>query len=173
MKTGTGWSSMAAPGGKSSDQAAVWKHGAADGGAALALQMAAAAKEAGCREEEGSGAQPWRVGVHWMRTRKPRGRSQDQRIPFRKQGAAEAVHFVDHNAVHLPRPHRRPQPLQGRALQTCPTETAVIEMLGHQRPALTPLAGDVGLRRLPLRIQATKILLPPRSSAFSANMRNN
>jgi hypothetical protein len=67
--------------------------------------------------------------------------------------AGQSVDLVDHDDIDPARPHLGEQCLQGRAVERGPGQAAIIIGLGHQPPALTALAADVGLAGFPLGIE--------------------
>ena len=69
------------------------------------------------------------------------------------QRAAQAVDLVDHHHVDPSRLDVREQPLQRRPLQRAAGEAAVVVAVLDQHPAFGPLAGHVGLARVPLGIE--------------------
>jgi hypothetical protein len=75
------------------------------------------------------------------------------------QRAAEAIHFVDHDAVDLAVLDVAQQPLEGGALHIPAGEPAVVVAVGQADPALGLLAGDVRLARIALGVEAVELLL--------------
>jgi len=76
-----------------------------------------------------------------------------------EQGATEAIDFVGQHAIHLTGDDILEKLLEGGPVQIRAAKAAVIVALGQTQPALVLLAGDVGLRRFPLRIQGVEFLV--------------
>ena len=79
------------------------------------------------------------------------------------QRAGEPVDLVDDHDIDQPGLDVGEQPLQRRPLQRAAGDAAVVVAVGHQHPALGPLAGDVGLAGLALRVEGVELLSSPSS----------
>jgi hypothetical protein len=69
------------------------------------------------------------------------------------QRPAQPIHLIYDHAPDRSGLDVAQEALQGGAVHVAATEAAIVIMRGQQRPSLLPLAEDVGLRALPLRIQ--------------------
>ena len=76
-----------------------------------------------------------------------------------EQGAAEAVHFVDHDAINAAGLDVRHESLERGALQVAAGEAAVIVSIRQACPALVALTRNIGLGRFPLSVQGVELLL--------------
>ena len=75
------------------------------------------------------------------------------------QRAGQPIDLVDDDDVDLPRLDVGQQALQGGPLQRAAREAAVVVAVGHQKPALGLLAGDIGLAGLALGVERVELLL--------------
>jgi hypothetical protein len=71
--------------------------------------------------------------------------------------AGQTVDLVDHHDVDLASFDVGQNPFQCRTVQGTARNAAVVVAIRHQRPAFRLLAGNIGLARLPLRIEAVKL----------------
>jgi hypothetical protein len=76
-----------------------------------------------------------------------------------EQRPGEPIDLVGHDTVDLAASNIGQELLQGRAVEVAPGKAAVVVALGQAGPALVPLAGDIGLGRGPLGIQAIEFFL--------------
>ena len=79
----------------------------------------------------------------------------------------QPVDLVDDDDVDPPRLDVGEQPLQRRPLHRGAGEPAVVVSRAQAHPALVPLAGDVGLAGLALRMQRVELLLEPLLGGFA------
>ena len=69
----------------------------------------------------------------------------------------QAIHLVDHHAVHQTVSHIVQQTLHRKPVHVGASETAVVVLLGQRRPALVSLADDEGLGGLALGVQRIEV----------------
>src|SRR5712692_6322631 len=75
-----------------------------------------------------------------------------------EQGPAEAVHFIDDYGINLPRLNVLHQRMQRGSFQIGSGVTAVVITSLQSHPAHIPLARNIGLGGLPLRVQRVEWL---------------
>src|SRR5690606_7000738 len=83
------------------------------------------------------------------------------------QRAAQSVHLVDHDAVHLAPLHRGHQPPQRRAVHVPAAVPPVVVALREQDPPLVLHGGDERLAALALGVEAVDLLLEPLLGALA------
>jgi hypothetical protein len=76
-----------------------------------------------------------------------------------QQGAREAVDLVDHDGVDARGLDVRQEPSESGPINRAAGEPAVVVAVGQAGPALLLLAGDVGLGRLTLGVEAVELLV--------------
>ena len=71
--------------------------------------------------------------------------------------ARQSIDLIDQDDVDLAVPDVVEQPLQGRTVQGCAGEPAVVIMVGDEPPAFMGLALYIGLAGFPLRIERVEL----------------
>ena len=75
------------------------------------------------------------------------------------QRTSQPINLVDNNDLDLPCLNVREQPLQSRPLHRAARVTAVVVHAGKGDPSRVPLAPNVSLASLPLRVERIELLL--------------
>ena len=78
-----------------------------------------------------------------------------------EQRAAEAIDFIDKDAIDLPHFDLHQQFSESRPVHAGSAETAIVITLGQHRPSRLTLAQDISLRRFALRLQGVEFLFEP------------
>lgn len=83
------------------------------------------------------------------------------------EATRQPVDFVDHHHINQPSLDVRHKPLQSWPFHVPAGKRRVVIVVGHRNPALSPLAGNVGMAGIALRVDGVVFLIESFVSGFA------